>query len=155
MKKLSLWYAALAVGILVCDRLSKLFALFSCVDTTVKVNNFLSFFVVFNRGVSWGVFNSAHDSLFAVVSCFVAIITSIVCFQAASDFKKGILITGYVAVIAGSVSNLFDRIWYHGVIDFIICSYGEWCWPVFNVADIAIVSGVVIMVMQQNKKVLV
>ena len=45
-------------------------------------------------------------------------------------------------VIAGAVSNFFDRIYYGAVIDFIDFHYGAWHWPTFNIADMCIVMGI-------------
>ena len=51
-----------------------------------------------------------------------------------------------VAVIAGASSNIIDRFWYGGVVDFILLEYEQWSWPLFNVADIVIVGGIIVMV---------
>lgn len=51
-------------------------------------------------------------------------------------------LVGLIAIIAGSLSNIVDRFIYGGVIDFIELSYNQWIWPVFNVADVAIVCGI-------------
>ena len=61
------------------------------------------------------------------------------------SYKRGESILGHVCVIAGSVANIVDRIVYHGVIDFIVVSFRHYSWPVFNIADMAIVAGVVII----------
>jgi len=52
-------------------------------------------------------------------------------------------INGYAAVVAGALSNVFDRFWYTGVIDFIDIHYGGWHYPTFNIADVAIVCGII------------
>ena len=52
-------------------------------------------------------------------------------------------------MIAGSLANIIDRIIYSGVIDFIAFHVGPYHWPIFNLADCAIVVGVLIMFVQQ------
>lgn len=48
-------------------------------------------------------------------------------------------------VCAGACSNMIDRFWYGGVADFILISYRNWSWPVFNGADVFIVTGLAVM----------
>ena len=55
------------------------------------------------------------------------------------------LIVGELLIIAGSASNIIDRFFYRGVIDFILLSCKGWSFPVFNLADVAIVLGVILM----------
>ncbi len=52
-------------------------------------------------------------------------------------------------VIAGSVSNILDRVVYGGVVDFIHVHINGWSFAVFNIADVAIVVGVCIMMLQE------
>ncbi len=67
-------------------------------------------------------------------------------------WRKGFWIGGECFVLAGSLSNIVDRIIYHGVLDFILLSFNTWSWPVFNIADMAIVFGVGIMIIQGYKE---
>jgi signal peptidase II len=47
-----------------------------------------------------------------------------------------------VLIITGAFSNLLDRLFYGGVIDFIVVWFGDWSWPAFNIADAAILLGI-------------
>ena len=140
-------YFLLATLVLIADRLSKYAALIWCQERYV-INNYISFDVAFNRGISWGFFHSHSNYFFILVSLVIAAITVAVAYQALPRYQQGALIVGEVLVIAGSVSNLFDRAYYHGVIDFIELSYGLYVWPIFNIADMCIVAGVGIMFME-------
>ena len=144
------YYIIVAVFILLCDRISKIIALTYCLQEMIQVNNYISFFVEMNRGFSWGILNSSHDILFLIVSFVVLLLTFLLCQQALFNYRKGFLIWGHVFIIAGSISNFIDRIYYHGVVDFILCSYNGWFWPVFNIADMFIVWGVFIMMYQYD-----
>ena len=143
--KRSVWrYALLFFGIIGIDRISKWWA----IDTLAipyQVNQFLSFELVYNRGISWGLLHSTSDTLFAVVSIVIALVTLAVAISAWIRFMNGDAILGELLVVAGSCANLIDRVLYGGVVDFILLSYGQWSWPVFNIADAAIVVGVAIM----------
>ena len=66
-------------------------------------------------------------------------------------------ITGYffAMIFAGSLGNLFDRLKYSGVPDFIDLHIGNYHWFIFNVADIAISLGVICLILVElfyNKK---
>jgi len=69
-------------------------------------------------------------------------VTAAVCWHAYYNYARGASVIAETLIIAGSVSNLIDRAVYGGVVDFVLLSYGTMSWPVFNIADVAIVMGV-------------
>jgi signal peptidase II len=71
----------------------------------------------------------------------------VIIINACYRIKKKLSIIGHIAIIAGVASNYYDRLAYSGVIDFVVISYGRYAWPVFNIADIAIVCGAISMVL--------
>jgi signal peptidase II len=143
-------YIILATTIFIIDRATKLAALVWCADSAYTVNSFLSFEVVFNRGISWGMFHSQNDALFFIVSVIIALITVALCWHAYQRYMQGNFIFAEVCIIAGSCCNLIDRVFYGGVIDFILLSYGNLSWPVFNIADAVIVLGVGLFILQYD-----
>ena len=146
MNKKKYGYCFLAIFIFIIDRLTKLAAL-TYVQTPQVMNDYLSFELVFNRGVSWGMFHDASNIVFIFVSGVIALITLFLCWHTYYLYKKGNSIIGYVCIIAGSVSNIIDRVAYGAVIDFIVLSYHQYSWPVFNIADMAIVCGVALLLL--------
>jgi signal peptidase II len=144
-------YIFLGTIIFALDRITKLAALAYCSNAAYVVNPYLSFEVVFNRGVSWGMLHSSTTSLFILVSAVIAIITAFLCWHAYYNWRAGNSIIGHTCIIAGSLGNLLDRALYAGVIDFILLSYKTFSWPVFNIADAAIVIGVFVLVFFDEK----
>jgi len=144
-------YFFLAAGILIIDRVTKLAALAWCIDLPRIINSFLSFEVVFNRGISWGMFHSQSDALFFIVSLIIALITALLCGYAYHRYVQGDSIVAELCIIMGSCCNLIDRVLYGGVIDFIILSYNNVSWPVFNIADAVIVLGVGLFILRYEK----
>jgi signal peptidase II len=62
-----------------------------------------------------------------------------------NQYKKNILIViGLLLILGGAIGNLYDRISYGYVIDFIYLHIAEFYWPAFNVADSAISLGVLL-----------
>ncbi|HLJ31869.1 MAG TPA: signal peptidase II [Candidatus Babeliales bacterium] len=144
-------YFILAFTIFVADRLSKIAALQWYLNNPRQITSFLSFDIVFNRGISWGMFHSTHNVVFMIVTFVIAMMTALVCRIAYHKYKQGKDITGEVCIIAGSLSNVVDRVVYGGVIDFIVLSYGNLTWPVFNIADAMIVIGVGLLLLRYEK----
>lgn len=112
----------------------------------------LSFDLVVNRGVSWGLF--ATDSIlgFVLMGLLIGGITALLAYYMYARWQAGFSAVGELFIVAGSVGNLIDRLFYHGVIDFIRFSWGQFTWPIFNIADCCIVLGVFWVVMQKLKE---
>jgi len=146
MKKLLLFlYALTFFAVLVADRLTKLYAVNSLTDTSCRVNKFLSFELVFNRGVTWGLFSSSNQLFFFLLSSISLGVTFFLARYMYMRWCQEKPVLGELFVVAGAIGNSIDRFWYHGVVDFIHVSIGTFSWPLFNVADIAIVIGVLFM----------
>lgn len=134
-------YALLAACVVIADRLTKTYALHNFV-TPVMFNKFISAELVFNRGISWGMLTFDDQRFFMGVSCLIIGVILLFVMYALKRFSQGHFVIGEALVLAGALSNVADRFWYGGVIDFILLSYGSWTFPVFNVADICIVAGI-------------
>ena len=147
MKMRNVWYIACMMSIFVADRLTKIWALTYCTHEC-QLARWLSCQVMYNRGISWSMFDSDHDGQFLLVSLLVLSITGLLAYYAYDRYKQGKTIFAEVVVIAGSISNIVDRIIYAGVVDFIMVHYRGWVYPVFNIADMAIVMGVIYMMWQ-------
>ena len=137
-------YALVAACVVIADRLTKAYALQNFY-TPVVFNRFISAELVFNRGISWGMFTFEDQRFFMGISCLIIGVTLILAIYAFKRFCHDHVIIGETLVLAGALSNVADRFWYGGVIDFIVLSYGSWTFPVFNVADMCIVGGIGIM----------
>jgi signal peptidase II len=133
-------YGILALIIILADRLSKDWALKLTGEKII--NPFLSFDLTFNRGINWGFFNSTNPALFFFINIAIAIVIIGLVGYTYFCWKLKQPITGHVLILAGAVSNYFDRIIYGGVIDFIVLSWTHWTWPAFNIADAAICIGI-------------
>ena len=137
--------------VFVFDRFAKYYVLYMYPHRWV-INRFISIQPLFNRGISWGMFHTASSWIFVIISCVIVIITALLAIYTYLQWREGLSIVGECLVLSGSLSNIIDRITYQGVIDFILLSVNEWSWPVFNIADVAIIIGVGIMIIQGYKK---
>lgn len=146
--RLMLIYLLVGIEIFCIDRVTKYMALAWLSDMPCQLNSFVSFELVINRGISWGMFHSSSSAAFVVVSCIIAAVTMLVCWHALYFSRRGLPIVGHIYIIVGSLSNIIDRLCYGGVIDFIVLSYHSVSWPVFNIADVVIVLGVGLLLLQ-------
>jgi len=141
-------YYTLFFSLFLLDRITK-WIVISSRDTLHTVTSWLACNVHLNRGVSWGILHSHSEGLFACVTLLVILITCGVAMHAVYQWYHGKSVYGQVMILAGSISNIVDRMVYGGVIDFVQVHIGSWSFPTFNIADIAIVLGVCIMIAQE------
>lgn len=142
-------YMWLGCVLLLLDRVSK-YAVLQWLTAPVAITSFLDLTLAVNHGMSWGLFTT--DRMLYVVLiriCIIALI-ALLCVYMASRYRHNKPIYAEIAILAGAMSNLWDRFSYGGVIDFIHLHYGHWSWPIFNIADMAIVSGVLWMILHAD-----
>lgn len=146
MKKSSilLWSLIIFISMFQLDRITKQYALDHWTDRQ-EVNQFLSFDLVLNRGVTGGLFHTQNPFWFIILSILVACIALMLGAYAYMRWRDASIIFGEALVLSGAFSNLIDRVLYGGVIDFIALSWSDWHFPVFNIADSCIVIGVLII----------
>ena len=130
-----------AALIFIIDRITKWYAIQYCVQP-VNVLPFFSCVLTYNTGVSWGLFADAHHYL------IITIIMSMVFFMCGYMMRhaqNALLVYATSSIITGALANMIDRLWYGAVVDFIMISWRNWHFPVFNIADCAIVIGVLVL----------
>ena len=150
MKPINRWYIFIALAVFIIDRVSKMWALHYLVNP-IHVNDYFSFELLLNRGISLGLFYFENQIGFWLISALVMAILIGIMVWTWRIYKKGVPIIGQVFVIVGGISNVIDRFLYGGVIDFILLSYQNWQWPLFNIADVAIDVGVFILIIQSMR----
>lgn len=131
--------------ILAVDFLSKQWALKTATKEIV-LNQYVSIELLMNRGISWGIFHHATQPFFIALSVAISLLIVLLAGYTVFRFAKGFPIYAELLVIAGATGNLIDRALYNGVVDFIVFHLNNYSLPVFNVADAAIVIGVMCIV---------
>lgn len=133
-----------AVLILALDQISKYWAI-HIADIAdqglVKVTPFLDLVMVWNKGISYGLFkqDGATGRLVLVLFAVVAIIALIIWLARTYERLPAIALG---LIIGGAIGNAIDRLVYGAVADFISLHAYDFYWYVFNIADMAIVAGV-------------
>lgn len=114
-------------------------------------------FTSFNRGALWGV-GQGKSQLFALASVAAIVGILVWLFWFAAAHSKWLTVA-LALVMSGTIGNLWDRLGMHGAVDlrgdviygvrdFFLFTFGEWNYPIFNFADIFLVTGAIMLVIQ-------
>ena len=126
------------------DRFTKIYLLNLQEDGTdidFYITSFLNFYLVWNTGIGFGLASMETNIYYHVLTAVIAIINiALIFFLVKSKSYYAYLIA---LIIGGSLGNLFDRIYYYAVPDFIDLHFGNYHWFIFNVADFFITMGII------------
>ena len=135
------------------DRLTKIYLInlqAGGTDIDFYVYSFLNFYLVFNTGIGFGLASMESNIYYHILTSIIAIVNIGLIFFLIKS--KGIYAYSIVLIIGGSLGNLFDRIYYYAVPDFIDLHFGNFHWFIFNVADIFITVGIISLVFAELSK---
>lgn len=128
---------------LVADQVSKFIMVKYFPMIRTEVTDFFSIALVYNKGISFGLFNDINYSNY--IFCFLSSAIVIFLLKCLKDVKEKHEIIGLCLIISGAIGNVIDRIVYPGVVDFLEFHWKQYYWPSFNIADSAICLGVCIL----------
>ena len=129
------------------DRISKLYVIYlynKNFNSEIFTSKFLNIYLIWNEGIAFGLFSFYQDNFYNILTIIILIIILIILFFLikAEGLKKYALLM----VFGGAIGNLFDRIFYKAVPDFIDFHVGNFHWFIFNVSDIFITVGVIFLI---------
>ena len=132
------------------DRISKIYLLnlqSAGADIDFYVFPFLNFYLIWNKGIAFGLFSFDQNFIYNLITFLIVLITVIILIVAlrSKDYK------GYffIIIFSGSVGNLYDRFYYSAVPDFIDFHINDFHWFIFNVADVFISVGVICLIIAE------
>ena len=135
------------------DRAAKIYLLnlqTSGTDIDFYIYPFLNFYLIWNTGIGFGLASMESNIYYHILTSIIAIVNIGLIFFLIKS--KGIYAYSIVLIIGGSLGNLFDRIYYYAVPDFIDLHFGNFHWFIFNVADIFITVGIIGLVFAELSK---
>ena len=143
--------------IFIIDRISKIYILkIAEVENSVDIYlaSFLNLNLIWNKGIAFGLFSYDQSFIYNFITILIVIISVVILFIIikAEDYR------GYffILILGGSLGNLYDRLYYFAVPDFIDFHINNFHWFIFNVADIFISLGVICLIFVElflNKRV--
>ena len=138
----------LVITIFLIDRLSKIYVIFldkKYLGSEIFYSKYLNINLIWNEGIAFGLFSSNNQNNYNILTILILLVISAILFmiiKSKSNERYGLLM-----ILGGALGNVFDRIIYKGVPDFIDFHVGDFHWFVFNVADIFISIGVIYMIL--------
>ena len=132
------------LSIFFLDRFTKIYLInlqSAGTDIDFYIFPFLNFYLIWNTGIGFGLVAMETNIYYHILTSMIAIINIGLIFFLIKS--KGIHVYLIALIIGGSLGNLFDRIYYYAVPDFIDLHLGDYHWFIFNVADIFITVGII------------
>tara|TARA_B100000427_G_scaffold220948_1_gene184756 strand:- start:130 stop:621 length:492 start_codon:yes stop_codon:yes gene_type:complete len=145
--KYILFNLSIPVIIFILDRVSKIYILNIAENSNqvnIYINQFLNFILVWNTGIGFGLFSLGNSVIYNFITILIVLINLIIIYliYKSIDFRRYF----YLIILGGSLGNLFDRIYYSAVPDFIDINYKGFHWFIFNIADIFISLGIICLI---------
>ena len=132
------------------DRLSKIYVVYldnKYNGLEILSSKFLNIHLIWNEGIAFGLFSFDNNVFYNFLTIFIFIIVLIILFMIfKSEEKKKYAL---LMILGGALGNLYDRIYYRAVPDFIDFHFGEFHWFIFNFADVFITLGVFFMILME------
>ena len=126
------------------DRISKILIIKKSQEIlggNIFSSRFVNFELIWNKGIAFGLFSSDGGMFYQLISLLIIFIVVILIYfiKKSKGFEK----FGFTLILGGALGNLFDRIFYKAVPDFIDLHINNFHWFIFNIADIVITIGVI------------
>ena len=141
---------SLIILIFLFDRISKIYVIYldkKFLGSEIFSSEFLNITLIWNEGIAFGLFSFDEKYFYNILTLFIVIIILIIFFMLikSKGFKKYALLI----ILSGALGNVFDRIFYKAVPDFIDFHIGDFHWFIFNIADVFITLGVFFMILSE------
>jgi signal peptidase II len=156
LKKI-LFNTILILVIFLVDRISKIYIIkISILENKVDIylTEYLNFYLIWNKGIAFGLLSFNESFIYNSITGIIVIISIIISIMIYRN--NGLKKISLIFVLGGALGNLFDRMYYSAVPDFIDLHFNNFHWFVFNVADIFITLGIICLIFDEifvnNKK---
>ncbi len=137
----------IALIIFALDQLSKALVIYTLSEQSVAILPHLNLSLAYNRGAAFGMLaNAAGWQIGAFIAMAVLTTLIILPWSRRLRLRDKVENIALALILGGAWGNLFDRICYAHVIDFIDFYIGDWHWYTFNIADASICIGAVLLV---------
>ena len=146
-KKKFFWDFFSIFSIFLIDRVTKILMIHSSEilgKTTITVTPFLNLNLIWNNGIAFGLFSFDQKIYYNFLTVLIILITLIIFWMIlrTEKFER----FAFMMIFGGSIGNIFDRLYYSSVPDFIDFHINNFHWFIFNVADIFITLGVILLI---------
>ena len=134
--------------IFLIDRISKILIIKKSDElgnSEIYSSKFMNFELIWNKGIAFGLFSFDEGLVYQTISLFIFLVIIILIYfiKKSESYEK----FGFIFILGGALGNLFDRIFYKAVPDFIDIHINNFHWFIFNIADIFISVGVLCLIL--------
>ena len=136
--------------IFLLDRLSKIYVIYldeKLYGNEILSSKFLNIHLFWNQGIAFGLFSFEKTHLYNLLTAVIIII--IILIGIITINSSGIKKYALLMIFGGAIGNLYDRIIFKAVPDFIDLHFGNFHWFIFNFADVFISVGVFFMILYE------
>ena len=148
---------SLVLLIFLLDRISKIYVIYldkKILGSEIFSSKFLNITLIWNEGIAFGLLSFDQENLYNILTILILFVILIISFMITKNV--GIKKYSLILILGGALGNVYDRIFYKAVPDFIDMHIGNFHWFIFNVSDIFITVGVIFMILLEivgnNKK---
>ena len=136
--------------IFLVDRISKIYVIFldkKFSGSEIFVSKFLNINLIWNEGIAFGLLSFDQENLYNFLTILIILIIFFIFMMTLKSYGQKKI--GLIMILGGALGNVFDRILYKAVPDFIDIHIGNYHWFIFNVSDIFITLGVLWMIFME------
>lgn len=146
LKKVNFYFLLISIFIFALDRFTKLKIIQDINENPYYVNDYINLDLTWNIGIGFGLLSTDSSVIYYFISLLISVIILIlfIFFIISKNFDKFI----YSIIIGGALGNLYDRLFFNAVPDFIDLHYRGFHWFTFNIADIFISIGILIFLIR-------
>ena len=150
IKKKYVIIIVISLAVFLLDRLTKSLVLDFFENITTKqiyINHFINLLLIWNDGIAFGLLNFSDQKIYNLITIIIFFVSIVVLIIALKS--KNYDAYFFSMIFGGAIGNLFDRVKYNAVPDFIDLHINNYHWFIFNVADIFITLGVICLIFDE------
>ena len=139
---------SLILSIFLIDRFSKIYVIHQDKNfpgSEIFSSKFLNITLIWNEGIAFGLLSFDQNNLYNLLTLLIIIVIFIIGWMTVKS--HGLKKYSLIMILGGAIGNLYDRIFFKAVPDFIDFHVGDFHWFVFNFADVFITLGVFFMIL--------
>ena len=149
MLKKNIFIFFLVFFIFLLDRVTKILVIFKAEElneSQIFSSNFLNFHLIWNEGIAFGLFSFNDSVIYQIITLVIILVISVLIFFMVRTNNLNEKFA-FIFIIGGAIGNLFDRVYFNAVPDFIDLHWNNFHWFIFNIADIFITIGVIWLIL--------
>ena len=144
LKKENFYFLMIVSLIFLLDRYSKIQIINNLNEKNLYINDFVNINLVWNTGIGFGFFSTSSNLIYNSITGIICIVIIFLIYLILkSKMTEKIL---FSMILGGAIGNVYDRLTYFAVPDFIDIHYNNFHWFTFNIADIFITLGIILII---------